>query len=91
MAVFVFCLDIFYERCENIMARCIASSAREEIGLKCGIDDFQQGPMPEFFVKAALETDLTDSSTANKADEVAEHVHCRADVVVPGRALAQPW
>ena len=72
------------------MARCIFSSAREELGIKCGIDDFQQGPLPDFFIKAALEEDLTDSSTANKADDVAEHVHCRADVVVPGRAWAQP-
>ena len=68
VAVSVLCLDIFYERGENIMARCIASSAREEIGIKCGIVDFQQSPLPDFFIYAAIEEDLTDSSTANKAD-----------------------
>ena len=65
----------------------LPASARKELGLESGICDLQPVSQADLFVAASIEEHFTDSSTAAKAYEATEHLHCRGDVGENGRLL----
>ena len=77
VAMPVFLLDLFDERCQNVIValfimvwrNVLPIRAGEELALKSGICDLEQSPNSRFFVAASIEEDLTDSATAAKGDE----------------------